>query len=100
MIAIVEEVLCSCQIVGKKLLPLYYPRGKIIVVKLMCRQSAVIIHLKEKKKKKFKLQDYVQSRPQNPLFIWLSLRTRTLATSKAGSPQITDFRLCLKRSEI
>ena len=40
------------------------------MVKLMCRQSAVIIHLKEKKKKKkFELQDYVQSRPQSPHFI-------------------------------
>ena len=34
-----------------------------------------------------------KSRPQSPLFFWSAIRTRTLATCKAGSPQITDFRL-------
>ena len=33
------------------------------------------------------------SSPQNPFFFWSAPRTRTLATAKAGSPRITDFRL-------
>ena len=41
-----------------------------------------------------------KSRPQSPLFFWSAPRTQTLATSKAGSPQITDFRLFYARSEI
>ena len=40
-----------------------------------------------------------QSRPHSLLFFWSAPRTRTQATSKTGSPQITDFPLVYARSE-
>ena len=40
------------------------------------------------------------SRPQSPLYFWTAPKTRILATFKAESPQITDFRLVYARSEL
>ena len=41
-----------------------------------------------------------QSRPQRPLLLWSAPRMRTQASSKPGSPLITDFRLVYPNSEI
>ena len=53
-----------------------------------------------KKSHSSSLRNSCLTRKPRPLFFWSAPRTRTLATSKAGSPQITDFRLVYARSEI